>query len=64
MQFDRRSDRSGERSHFEALCDFDAVLGDSLLIDRGNDVRITWLGAALLAGYHLWIAAGLPGVGA
>ncbi len=25
-------------------------------------VNITWLGAALLASYHLWIVAGLPGV--
>ena len=26
-------------------------------------VSLTWLGAALLGAYHLWIAAGLPGVG-
>jgi 4-hydroxybenzoate polyprenyltransferase len=25
-------------------------------------VNITWLGAALLASYHLWVVAGLPGV--
>ena len=24
---------------------------------------LTWLGAALLATYHLWVVAGLPGVG-
>lgn len=29
---------------------------------RASDcIRLTWLGAALLAAYHLWIAAGLPG---
>jgi 4-hydroxybenzoate polyprenyltransferase len=33
-------------------------------VTSGDCIRITWLGAALLAGYHLWIAAGLPGVGA
>lgn len=27
-------------------------------------VRLTWLGAGLLIGYHLWIVAGLPGVNA
>jgi 4-hydroxybenzoate polyprenyltransferase len=27
-------------------------------------VRLTWIGAALLVAYHLWIAAGLPGVDA
>ena len=27
-------------------------------------VLITWLGAALLAGYHLWVVAGLPGAAA
>ena len=26
-------------------------------------VRITWLGAGLLVGYHLWVVAGLPGAG-
>lgn len=26
-------------------------------------VRLTWLGAALLTGYHLWVVTGLPGVG-
>ncbi len=31
-------------------------------ITSGDCVRITWIGAALLAAYHLWIAAGLPGV--
>lgn len=25
-------------------------------------IRLTWLGTGLLAGYHLWIAAGLPGI--
>jgi 4-hydroxybenzoate polyprenyltransferase len=32
-------------------------------VTSSDCIRITWLGAALLAGYHLWIAAGLPGVG-
>lgn len=27
-------------------------------------IQLTWLGAALLIGYHLWIVAGLPGVDA
>lgn len=27
-------------------------------------IRLTWIGAGLLAGYHLWIVAGLPGVDA
>jgi len=27
-------------------------------------IRLTWLGAGLLLGYHLWILAGLPGVNA
>lgn len=27
-------------------------------------IRLTWLGAGLLVGYHLWIVAGLPGVDA
>lgn len=26
-------------------------------------IRLTWLGAGLLASYHLWVVAGLPGVG-
>ena len=31
---------------------------------RADDcIKLTWLGAALLATYHLWIVAGLPGVG-
>jgi len=33
-------------------------------ITSGDCVAITWIGAALLGGYHLWVAAGLPGVGA
>jgi 4-hydroxybenzoate polyprenyltransferase len=33
-------------------------------ITAADCIRLTWLGAALLAAYHLWIAAGLPGVGA
>ncbi|HZS41953.1 MAG TPA: UbiA family prenyltransferase [Polyangia bacterium] len=32
-------------------------------ITASDCVGLTWLGAALLATYHLWIAAGLPGVG-
>jgi 4-hydroxybenzoate polyprenyltransferase len=32
-------------------------------ITSGDCIAITWIGAALLATYHLWIAAGLPGVG-
>jgi 4-hydroxybenzoate polyprenyltransferase len=32
-------------------------------VTSADCIGITWLGAALLAGYHLWIAAGLPGVG-
>ena len=27
-------------------------------------ISLTWLGAGLLASYHLWVVAGLPGVGA
>jgi 4-hydroxybenzoate polyprenyltransferase len=26
-------------------------------------IRITWIGVAMLVTYHLWVAAGLPGVG-
>jgi len=37
-------------------------------LKRGLEARdcvgLTWLGAALLAAYHLWVVAGLPGVGA
>lgn len=33
-------------------------------ITAADCIRLTWLGAALLAAYHIWIAAGLPGVGA
>lgn len=33
-------------------------------ITSADCVRLTWLGAALLTGYHLWVVAGLPGVGA
>jgi 4-hydroxybenzoate polyprenyltransferase len=32
-------------------------------VTSGDCIRITWLGAGLLTAYHLWIAAGLPGVG-
>jgi 4-hydroxybenzoate polyprenyltransferase len=32
-------------------------------ITAADCVGLTWLGAALLATYHVWIAAGLPGVG-
>lgn len=31
-------------------------------ITAGDCVRLTWLGAALLAGYHLWVTLDLPGV--
>jgi 4-hydroxybenzoate polyprenyltransferase len=31
-------------------------------ITSSDCVRLTWLGAALLVAYHLWVAAGLPGV--
>lgn len=31
-------------------------------IASADCVRLTWLGALLLASYHAWIAAGLPGV--
>ena len=31
---------------------------------RSSDcIRLTWLGAALLLAYHLWVVVGLPGVG-
>jgi 4-hydroxybenzoate polyprenyltransferase len=33
-------------------------------ITAADCVGLTWLGAALLATYHVWVAAGLPGVGA
>jgi 4-hydroxybenzoate polyprenyltransferase len=32
-------------------------------ITSSDCVRITWLGAVLLAAYHLWVLAKLPGVG-
>lgn len=32
-------------------------------ITSADCVRLTWLGAALLAAYHLWVVVGLPGVG-
>ena len=32
-------------------------------ITTADCVNITWIGAALLAGYHLWAALGLPGAG-
>ncbi len=32
-------------------------------ITAADCTRLTWLGAALLTGYHLWVVAGLPGVG-
>jgi len=31
-------------------------------ITSADCVRLTWVGAGLLVAYHLWIAAGLPGV--
>lgn len=33
-------------------------------ITSGDCIRLTWIGVALLAAYHAWIAAGLPGVNA
>ncbi|MEZ4367526.1 MAG: UbiA family prenyltransferase [Kofleriaceae bacterium] len=33
-------------------------------ITSADCVRLTWLGAGLLAAYHGWVALGLPGVGA
>ena len=32
-------------------------------ISSSDCIRLTWIGACLLVGYHLWIVAGLPGVG-
>lgn len=32
-------------------------------ITSADCVRLTWMGAGLLIAYHLWILAGLPGVG-
>ena len=32
-------------------------------ISSRDCLRITWLGAGLLVAYHLWVVAGLPGVG-
>jgi 4-hydroxybenzoate polyprenyltransferase len=32
-------------------------------ITSADCVRLTWLGAAMLAGYHVWVVSGLPGVG-
>lgn len=32
-------------------------------ITSADCTRLTWLGAALLTSYHLWVVAGLPGVG-
>jgi 4-hydroxybenzoate polyprenyltransferase len=31
-------------------------------ITSADCIRLTWLGAALLVAYHLWVAVGLPGV--
>ena len=31
-------------------------------ITSGDCIRLTWVGAGLLLGYHLWIFVGLPGV--
>jgi 4-hydroxybenzoate polyprenyltransferase len=33
-------------------------------VTSGDCIALTWIGAALLVAYHLWIAAGLPGVDA
>jgi 4-hydroxybenzoate polyprenyltransferase len=33
-------------------------------ITQADCIRLTWIGVALLAAYHVWIAAGLPGVNA
>jgi 4-hydroxybenzoate polyprenyltransferase len=33
-------------------------------ITSADCITITWIGAALLGGYHVWVVAGLPGVGA
>ena len=32
-------------------------------ITQADCIRLTWLGAGLLFTYHLWVVAGLPGVG-
>jgi len=32
-------------------------------ITSADCVRLTWLGAGLLAAYHVWVVVGLPGVG-
>ncbi|MFT7621821.1 MAG: 4-hydroxybenzoate polyprenyltransferase [Myxococcota bacterium] len=32
-------------------------------LTRDDCINVTWLGAALLFAYHLWVFAGLPGVG-
>jgi 4-hydroxybenzoate polyprenyltransferase len=32
-------------------------------ISKEDCIRLTWLGTALLFGYHIWIQLGLPGVG-
>jgi len=32
-------------------------------ITAGDCIGLTWLGAGLLASYHLWVLAGLPGTG-
>jgi hypothetical protein len=26
-------------------------------------IRITWMGVAMLVTYHIWVVAGLPGLG-
>jgi hypothetical protein len=30
-------------------------------ITSGDCIRLTWIGAALLVAYHVWIVARLPG---
>ena len=32
-------------------------------ITSADCIRLTWIGAALLTAYHLWVVTGLPGVG-
>ena len=32
-------------------------------ITSADCIAITWIGVALLTAYHLWVLAGLPGVG-
>lgn len=32
-------------------------------LSSGDCIQLTWLGAGLLVAYHLWVVAGLPGVG-